>query len=598
MMSSLEPVALAAAFGALLVGYAAIDAAFRRDLLLRRVAQLFGSARRHPAVQCLPVALVAFAAAPFWRYQSSLVAGLAGSIASLLAYNAATKDRDPVDPLDPSPPERVLLAISAVGSFASPACLLLACFLLSSRHRLWQHHATLPMRLAQVMAAYEGVNLIVRLVSGISEASTGRPLELPGLPTTALASFLVIVQVSHYFITALAKAFLGPRWFSWVTENRLHYLPASAYSWGWGRFVAEPTWLKLVAGVRRVEVPLQGLAFGLEALSPLALLDARLAALFSFAAALFHVGVFALSGLLFWDWVAVDLLLGAFLWLGHESLSPGFGLPTLLLGLTILAVFPLRHRLWRPMPLGWYDSPLTQRIEWQVVGQSGAVYGLYNNFMCPHERLYGRVHGCFLTRKTVLTYHLGEVWKLELRDAIVAAGPDHAKLDHVRERFGILPYSDELGRRHLAYLRRFFWELNRGAPKQVLPQALSFLKAPGDQIYYFGDLSPYTRQEPACEVRIRYREQFFDGERYVPLADEELASVAIPTVAERCDDATEGELTPKELDDYLLELARGRLINWPGEKRRYLEGDDGKPARPRAPRPASANLGMSTNPGD
>jgi hypothetical protein len=207
-------------------------------------------------------------------------------------------------------------------------------------------------------------------------------------------------------------------------------MASSAYSWGRPRFLPWPAWRKAIHALARIEVPLQAAAFILELLSPLAFLNPGSAIGFCLAWAGFHPGVFAVSGLLFWDWILTDLA---------------------------LAVFPLRHKLWKPMPLGWYDSPFTQRIHWRVRGLSGKLYGLYNDFMCPHERLYGKVNGCFLAPCPVITYHLGEVWKPELRDAIRAAN-------------------------HAAYLRRFFSALNRGARKHVLPRPLRWLKAPGDQV--------------------------------------------------------------------------------------------------------------------
>jgi hypothetical protein len=354
----------------------------------------------------------------------------------------------------------------------------------------------------------------------------------------------------------------------------MHHLAAGAYSWGWARFLPWKTWLQAVKLLSRCERPLQAAAFLLELLSPLALWHPRAAIGFCLGFALFHLGVFAVAGLLFWDWVLADLLLAAFVAgiASDPGMSAAFGPVPVLAGLAFMAAFPLRHKLWKPMPLGWYDTPFTQRIHWRVRGRSGRLYGLYNDFMCPHERLYGKVNGCFLAPVPVVTYHLGEVWKPELRAALVAAGPDPARLDAVKDRFGIRPVCADRAARHLAYLKRFFHELNRGARKYALPRPLRWLKAPGDQIFYWGDLPPYRRQEPVSEVTLHYREEYFDGAELRRIRDEEVARIAIDgevPYARR-------EATPKEIDDFLLGHAAGRLIDLPGFGGGYVRGDDGK----------------------
>jgi hypothetical protein len=446
------------------------------------------------------------------------------------------------------------------------------------------------------------MRLLQALMAHVVLASALIPLG-PFRDASALAFFLLSIAVSHYLITALAKCLLGPKWYSWVTENRIHHLAASAYSWGWPRFLPWPAWRKAIHALARIEVPLQAAAFALELLSPLAFLHPNAAIGFCLAWAGFHLGVFAVSGLLFWDWILTDLSLAIFLYalpgtaVAHASASAvpqafgpaapsTFGPAALLASLAFMAAFPLRHKLWKPMPLGWYDSPFTQRIHWRVRGISGRLYGLYNDFMCPHERLYGKVNGCFLVPCPVITYHLGEVWKPELRDAIRAAGPDPVRLDAVKERFGIRPVCDRRAANHAAYLRRFFSALNRGARKHVLLRPLRWLKAPGDQIFYWGDLPRYRGQEPVAAVTLHYREEYFDGRDLRRLREEQVAEIRIEDAGGGREDGMRDaagpvrEATPKEIDDFLLTHAAGRLIDLPGFGGGYAGGDDGKAASP------------------
>lgn len=557
--------------------YGVADLAVRKDGFLR-VLKRMGVSGERPAMFLWIVPCLALA--PFWRWdpaaQGEGLRVLATALSAMLAWQAATRDVDPVVG-ETRAFSRLLAVAAAAGVYASPAFLLGAGFLFTTPFGLWQHHAALPMRLLQALMAHA---VLVPLAAPAALVPLASPPAAPAglFRDPAVAVFFVLTMViSHYLITALAKGMLGPKWHSWVTENRLHHLAASAYSWGWARFLPWTAWRRVIASLKRVEKPLQTAAFALELLSPLALLHPRAAIGFCLAWAGFHMGVFAVSGLLFWDWVVADLAVAcAVALLPAPVADQVFGPASVGAALLFMLAFPLRHKLWKPMPLGWFDTPFTQRVHWRVRGASGREYGLYNDFMCPHERLYGKVHGCFLAPVPVVTYHLGEVWKHDLRDAIRAAGPDLGRLEEVRRRFGITPRCAERTERHLAYLRLFFHRLNRGARKHVLPRWLRWLKAPGDQIYYWGDLPPYRGQEIAAQVSLHYREEYFDGEALRRLREEVLAEIEIggdvrlPAEAAR-------EPAPGEIDEFLLGFAAGRLIDLPGFGGGYVRGDDGRP---------------------
>ncbi|MEO1271539.1 MAG: hypothetical protein AAFX99_25885, partial [Myxococcota bacterium] len=408
-------------------------------------------------------------------------------------------------------------------------------------------------------------------VWGLGGAGLALPL---GQNTAVLLWFVVTIQVSHYLITALAKMWLGPRVTSWVTDNTLHHLAASAYSWGWMRWLPWSRWRRVIAAVRMVEIPMQLAAFTVELLAPLALAHGWAAVGMSVVWSSFHVGVFALSGLLFWDWIVTNLAVAAaLLWVPEQVWSTAFGGWQLLATLIFMVAFPLRHKLWTPMPLGWWDTPLTQRIHWVVTGGSGQEYALTNAFMCPHERLFGKVNGCFLAPEAVFTYHLGEVWKHDLRDAIREAGPDMERLKRVREKYGILPRSEALVANHVAYLTRFLGLVNRGVVKHALPQGLRWLKAPGGQIFYWNELPRFYGQERVVKVSLWYREEYFDGEELVRLTNTHVLDIDIDDSA--ADVEPVSAPSPKEMDDFLLDFAVGKLIDLPDFGEGYVKTDDG-----------------------
>lgn len=569
----------------LLLGYAASERVLRHPVLADWTARL--DAHSSPLRWLVfPAFVVAAASGSSWQQLGidPRAGWLSASVAFVLSWNAATRDRDPVV-RGPSGGMRVALVALAIASLQSPLAVVACAWLLSARFGFWQHHAAFPMRVLLLLVAHVGMAFFLRAAAGASWGELHFALE------RAFCVLLLTMLVSHYVITALAKVWLGPRPWSWMLDNRLHYLAASAYSWGWARFIPWTRYVHFVGALRRIEVPLQVAVFFLELATPLALVDHRLGAIVALLLAGFHVGVWLLSGLCFWDWALTDVAIALFL-LGE---APPLGWPSLALGLAILVAFPLQHRLWKPMPLGWYDTPLTQRVHWFVRGTSGREYRLDNAFMCPHERLYGKVHGSFALDTEVLTYHLGECFLPELRSAIVLAGPHDDALEHVRKQFGIRPYSPALVGRHVRYLQAFFAHLNAGAAKSVLPPWARWLKAPGDQMFYWGEGERYARQEAVDLVRLVFREEYFDGTGFVRLRNQEVLAFAIPPEVP-APESTALELTPRELDDHLLALARGRLIRDGGGRDRYWSGDDARATT--AAGGAATVFGGSTSPVD
>ncbi|TWT57836.1 hypothetical protein KOR42_12030 [Thalassoglobus neptunius] len=547
----------------LTLGYWLLEVAIHQEGLTKLLDR-FGvkTPRLKTALVIAPLAVLC----PFWLWTDvpdfEPVRFVAIFISAFLTWKATTRDIDPVFG-DTKSLERFILVASVIGSWWSPACVLISAFLLTTPFALWEHHSTLPMRVLLAVSAF--------LVTASSA----------WLFPTALFSdssilwfFILTIQISHYLITALAKIWLGPKWYSWALENRIHHLAASAYSWGWGRFLPWRQWSRLIGFLKVTEKPMQISAFVIELLSPLALLHPFFGIGFCLAWSAFHLGVFAVSGLLFWDWILTDLAIaGALFMLPEATTAQVFSPFSVFISLIFMGLFPLRHKLWKPMPLGWWDTPFTQRMHWIAVGESGTRYGIYNNYMCPNERLYGKVHACFLAPVAGMTYHLGEVWKHDLRDALREAGPDLDKLNEVRERHGVLPRSPELELNHLNYLRKFFHAVNQGERKRVLPRWLSWLKAPGDQVFYWGELPAFAGQEKVRQVLLHYREEYFDGHQLCRILDQSVVELDIDSSAESL--ACQPEPSPKQIDDLLLGLANGKIIDLPDFGDGYVHGNDG-----------------------
>ncbi|MET8379951.1 hypothetical protein [Streptomyces microflavus] len=436
-------------------------------------------------------------------------------VIALLTWRGVTSDYDVTVPIGPQRRDKLLLLFLAVASCLWAPALLAWIAVYCGRLRGWQHHAMMPVRLLKAYLAWFLVTAVLAPPSSDS--------------TAGLVLMLGCVSLSHYVKPVWSKARLGPRPWSWAWHNRTHYLVASAYSWGWARFLPSRTVSRLLHRAGVIDRPVNVLTMVVEAAGLVAFLDRRLLIAILVATALFNLVIAIASGILFWENVAANLGLAA-----AVALLPGtdhgtaFGWPPALVALAVI-LLSAADLLWQPWHLGWWDAPFTARVHWQVETASGATRGLYNDYMCPYEREFGRVEGYFLTDEPVLHGHLGIVWDLRLRDLLVQAGGDPDRLHALKQTYGRPHRDEERSAEHVAFLTTMFTRLNAGTRKSPLPRWLHRLKAPGGQLYRWGDLPAYRGEEPVRRITVRYVERCYLPEtgEFVTLADRVVREIAL-----------------------------------------------------------------------
>ncbi|AXK35607.1 hypothetical protein DVA86_26180 [Streptomyces armeniacus] len=441
------------------------------------------------------------------------------AVLALLTWKFSTTDYDLTRPLALQRRARRLLVLLAFGGAVWPPLLLCWLALACGRLHGWQHHAMMPLRLLKAYVAWYVAALLLTGAVSPSAAQDG------------LLLTLCCVALSHYLKAAWSKARLGPHWWSWSWHNRTHCLIASAYSWGWARFLPPRTATTALRTVQPLNRPLNVAAMAVE-LSPLLAFSHRWALIASLAAtAMFNTVVALTSGILFWENICANVGLALTVATWPRDMS---GWPSTLFALALL-LLAVADRIWQPWHLGWWDTPFTARIHWEVRTAGGRRLGLYNSFMCPYEREFGRVLGYFLSEEPILHGHLGTVFDHELRDRILDADADPEALARLKQLHGHVHADPAQAGRHLDFLRTTFSRLNSGAPKGPLTGRLRRLKAPGGQLFSWGDLPPYRGDEPVDRIAIRYEERYYRSRtrEFVVLTDQPLLELDItPTATE------------------------------------------------------------------
>ncbi|MBL4766484.1 MAG: hypothetical protein JKY94_02010 [Rhodobacteraceae bacterium] len=421
--------------------------------------------------------------------------------------------------------ERLVVVFAAAGVIAYPGFLFLLLFTAINYFRGWQHHQHLQIRiLLLILASWIGFVIL-------SAFGDIRPITSAGL----FVSLLVIG--AQYLVPGISKCRLGRRWYSWAWHNRLDYLPVAAYCWGWRRFLSEERVIRWTRVLVKMNRPMQISVMALEIAMAFTMFDRRMAVLILGAMALFHLAVFVLAGLLFWQNIAVlTAMAGLLLFLPEAVSDQLFGPVNGTLGCTLMFGLTYGVRLWRPLKLSWWDTPLISRTDWIVEGVSGKLYGLYNDFLEPNDRIFGNKSGYFLSHHKRLTEHSGHAVTWAVASAIYESLSSPKRLKEEIERLGEDPYDEHQRSEHDRYMLAFLTNFNLGKPKRVCP---AWLKAPGDQYCRWGQLPRFLGQEQVDRLSMRHREEVFDGNRIVTLRDELIMVIDIPTSSDESEPVLE-----------------------------------------------------------
>jgi len=484
---------------------------------LQKLDRLFGSR------WTIPLLLTAFSCA-FWKFlnwkqlDSTLTLQIfIAIICTIICWKGITLDVDLVTQ-KPSRQHRILFGLSWVGVLFYPGFLIFFLYVGIQFMRAWYHHQLMSLRLLQMFCSFLAATALVNTFQLI--------FTNPQTPQLATPLFLFLwVLAAHYCYSGFSKLKLGKHWYSWLWHNKIHYLAISAYMWGWLKSQNPKQriqWIQYLAPFDRL-FQIGALLF--ECCWILAGFSLGLAKILCLCAVGFHVGIFALTGIFFWQSILIQYTFFCLLNTLQASTAAALFNPAngILFASLLLIILSLK-KLWPPLKLAWWDAPYIGRIHWYVIGKSGKRYGLYNNFLDPHERFFGRHTPFFLIPHKMFHGHLGEVDSIELRDAIQATKGNLEEIDNLRARYGYFVHHPILEQRHDQYIKEFFRNFNTGEAKHRCP---AWLKAPGGQFYYWGRLPPFTGQEPVEQVLLFFTEEFYNEKEILIIREEFLRALII-----------------------------------------------------------------------
>ena len=207
---------------------------------------------------------------------------------------------------------------------------------------------------------------------------------------TTIAFFSIALMISSYFYSGVKKLFLGENLLSWIQNNPTQYIVGHAQSVGlvplFGE-ITDPLWQATLAVLAApgVVVALNAVTVVTQIGSLGAFFHPRIRSLVIFMLEIEHLAIFFLTGIFFYKWISVMLLLGVLL--HGEKLTETLEIGKSSAKFIALGVIALGAAPFLQMPiLGWWESSLLIKIERNVsISQSGAVVSIPPSLALHHS---------------------------------------------------------------------------------------------------------------------------------------------------------------------------------------------------------------------
>ncbi len=347
---------------------------------------------------------------------------------------------------------------------------------------------------------------------------TFEPRQRPWL----LWMMLLSMMASHYFLPGYRKVTLN-----WAFEEDMRNLLLSARDNGWLAALPDATFGTILTLLSQLNVAFIVGTLLIE-LGVIVMLWRRgLAVPLLLGSAGLHLGIFATSGIFFWEWVLLDVVLAICVFLmSRGTVRRVFNGWTLFLSALLIAG---GDWTFDSTALGWYDAPLSTTYRVEVVGESGAVYEVPPASLAPFDFPMSQGRFGFASTKPTVVNTYGSTRDLatlrRLRDATTP--------DEVRAAIdaGGFRYADERKRaRRTDLLRDLLVTYFRHANDRVgTGEPLRWIKAPS-HVWTYGvdpDLPDYARQERVVRLRVRREDRWLTPDPSEVVRSEEIIDLPI-----------------------------------------------------------------------
>jgi len=338
---------------------------------------------------------------------------------------------------------------------------------------------------------------------------------------TPFLFFVLCIMAGNYFYSGMAKVFISPHGYEWFVYNRPADLFLNVHYRGWMAGVNEESISSIYSFLDNYGQVFQFIVFLTEC-AGLFLLRSRKFALVILSSLFFmHVGIFIFGSMIFWKWMALDLLMIFILFRMKFDLQKQLFTKKLFLSSVVVVILSF---FWlKPARIAWADSPYTLYFTYETIDEKGTVYEYPKNEMDPYQQWIQYDRFLFLVNEKCLNVSgFGYTSDLLLSQRIKEIGVE--QILSLEKKEGINFFDEEKRNGYNEFIRTYFTNRNKRLGNLFLP---SVFHAP-HHIYNSVSGNVWDGTIPVKKFRTIFNRVYTENGRKVIITKKVVNEVEIP----------------------------------------------------------------------
>lgn len=336
--------------------------------------------------------------------------------------------------------------------------------------------------------------------------------------TTDFIYVTCCLLAASYFRSGIGKLNLN-----WLAFPHIHFLMLGGYASGWLSFLSTETVVSVVQFLSRLAGPMMLMALVVEWGNLLILWRRSTTVFFLALFPLFHLGVFAISGIFFWKWMVLEIGLLAFFYRIRKLPVPG--MYTLWHFVIALVLIGAGTRLFTTSNMSWYDTRLQYNYRYEAITAGGRHYNVPSNTFAPYIHAFTFGHFPYLSKDTQLTVAYGVTVNRDIANGLLVATSAESVYT-LEKKYETFSYDGALAAEFDDFVARFMSSLNAhaGSPtwwKVLQPPAHLWSIPRPDEVWPDGN-------DPITTVIVKEVTTLYDDQQFAVIRERVVREVEIP----------------------------------------------------------------------